>query len=199
MKIPPLGMIDDVLCVSECGHKTAMLNSFLKFQSDSKKLQFGVKKCKKLHVGHKTHDFLCPDLAVPKWEEVLEKDEINGDYVIIDSLDGEEIMEEKADERYLGEIISTDGRNIKNIKARITKGVGIVRKVLTILETIPFGRRHFEIGILLRDSLLTSSMLFNSETWYNVTNAELDLLETIDVNFLRQLLGAPKWTPTEML
>ena len=53
VKIPPLGMIDDVLCVSECGHKTAMLNSFLKFKSDSKKLQFGVKKCKKLHVGQK--------------------------------------------------------------------------------------------------------------------------------------------------
>ena len=77
---------------------------------------------------------------------------------IIGSLDGEEIMEEKADERYLGEIISTDGRNIKNIKARIAKGVGIVSKVMTILETIPFGRRYFEIGILLRDSMLTANL-----------------------------------------
>ena len=84
------------------------------------------------------------------------------------------------------------GRNSKNIKARIAKGTGIVSKVMTILDTVRFGRCHFEIGILLRDSLLTSSMLFNSETWYNVSKAELDLLETIDVKFLRQLLGAPK-------
>ena len=32
-----------------------------------------------------------------------------------------------------------------------------------------------------------------------MTSAELDLLETIDVSFLRQLLKAPKGTPREML
>ena len=42
-------------------------------------------------------------------------------------------------------------------------------------------------------------MLFNSEAWYNVTNSELDLLETIDVEFLRKLLNAPRGTPKEML
>ena len=60
-------------------------------------------------------------------------------------------------------------------------------------------KHYFEVGMLLRDSLLVSSMLFNSEAWYNLTNAELDLLETIDVSFLRQLLKAPKGTPKEML
>jgi hypothetical protein len=42
-------------------------------------------------------------------------------------------------------------------------------------------------------------MLFNAEAWYNLTNAELDLLETIDLLLLRQLLKAPRGTPKEML
>ena len=42
-------------------------------------------------------------------------------------------------------------------------------------------------------------MLFNSEAWYNITKAELDLFETIDLLLLRQLLNAPKGTPKEMI
>ena len=108
-------------------------------------------------------------------------------------------MEEKKEEKYLGDIISTDGRNIKNIKARVAKGKGIVSRIMTILEGIPMGEFYFEIAMILRNSLLVSSMLCNSEAWYAVSKAELDLLETIDVQFLRQILRSPKTTPKEML
>ena len=52
VEIPPLGMVDDLLCISECGHRTAMMNSFICFKTNSKKLQFGAEKCKKLLEGH---------------------------------------------------------------------------------------------------------------------------------------------------
>ena len=39
-----------------------------------------------------------------------------------DIWDGEQVMEGKLEEKYLGDVISTDGRNLKNIKARIAKG-----------------------------------------------------------------------------
>ena len=51
---------------------------------------------------------------------------------------------------------------------------------------------------MLRDSLLTSSILCNSETWYNITKAEMELLETVDTLFLQRILKAPKSTPKEM-
>ena len=108
-------------------------------------------------------------------------------------------MEEKDSERYLGDVISKDGKNIKNIQARVSKGTGIVRNILTMLDGIPFGKYHFEAGVILRNSLLASSMLFNSEVWYNVTNSELELLETVDVMLLRGILKAPQSTPKEML
>ena len=37
VEIPPLGMVDDLVCISECGHKTAMMNSFMNFKINSKK------------------------------------------------------------------------------------------------------------------------------------------------------------------
>ena len=197
--IPPLGMVDDLLCISECGHRAAMMNAFVNFKTSSKKLQFGVDKCKKLHVGHVKEAYKCQELSVDKWNEVEMENDITGEIETQDIYDGDHLMEEKTEEKYLGDVIATDGRNIKNIKARISKGKGIVTKILEMLEGIPFGKHYFEVGIILRNSLLASSMLFNSEAWYNLTKAELDLIETIDLQLLRQLLKAPKGTPKEML
>ena len=68
-----------------------------------------------------------------------------------------------------------------------------------MLEGIPFGKFHFEAGVIMRNSLLVSSMLFNCEAWYNITSAEMNLLETVDLMLLRGILKAPKSTPKEML
>ena len=62
VQIPPLSMVDDVLCVSECGYKTAMVNSYLQCQSSSKKLQFGSTKCKKIHIGKTCEEYKCHPL-----------------------------------------------------------------------------------------------------------------------------------------
>ena len=107
-------------------------------------------------------------------------------------------MEEKSEEKYLGVIISKDGKNMKNIKERVAKGVGIVKRILTILDSIPLGKHYFEVAMILRDSLLISSILYNAEAWYNLTNIELTLIETVDLMFFRKLLKAPKGTPIEM-
>ena len=39
----------------------------------------------------------------------------------------------------------------------------------------------------------------NSETWFNLTKAELQLLESVDLMFLRKLLRTTKSTPKEIL
>ena len=197
--IPPLGMVDDLICVSECGYKTAMIHSFIKLKTESKKLQFGAEKCKKLHVGKLCEEFKCQELYIDNWKEVLIENSDDGKVGIEDCLVGEEVMEEKSEEKYLGDVISNDGRNLKNIKVRVAKGKGIVNNIMTYLEGIPFGKFYFQIAVILRNSLLVSSMLFNSEAWYNVTNAELELLETVDLLLLRRILKAPDSTPKEML
>ena len=140
VNIPPLSMVDDVLCVSECGFQTTMTHSYIKLKTDSKKLQFGAQKCKKLHVGKVCEEFKCQTLEVDEWKEVEILNEETGVDEIEDICEGTEVMEEKMDEKYLGDIISRDGKNIKNVKSRVAKGRGIINKIMTILEGIPFGK-----------------------------------------------------------
>ena len=45
VEIPPLGMVDDLICVSECGFQSARMNSYINFKTNSKKIQFGISKC----------------------------------------------------------------------------------------------------------------------------------------------------------
>ena len=152
VEIPPLDMVDYVLCVSECGYKTSMVHGFMKMKTDSKKLQFGAAKCKKLHVGKLCEDFKCQTLKVDDWEEIEIKNEETGIDEIEDVVEGEEEMEVKLEEKYLGDVISTDGRNIKNIKARVAKGKGIISKIITILEGIPFRSGATTIVLILNVS-----------------------------------------------
>ena len=174
--IPPLTMVDDVLCVAECGFKSAMMNSYLNCKTNIKKLQFGISKCKKIHIGKHHEDYKCQPLFVDKWEEIDNRNEKNGTIEIKDEYVGEEIMENITEEKYLGDIVSHDGRNIKNIKARVNKGKGIIKKIINILDSIPFGKLYFQIAILLRNALFVSSLLCNSEAWFNLTKSELNLL-----------------------
>ena len=197
--IPPLTMVDDVLCISECGFKTAMVNSYLKCKTNSKKLQFGIEKCKKIHIGKQHEEFKCQPLFVDKWKETENKNEDNGSIEIQDEYEGEEVMESSNSEKYLGDIISKDGQNIKNLKARVSKGKGIIKKIMNILSSIPLGKLYFQIAILLRNSLFVSSVLCNSEAWFNLTKSDLNLIESVDLELLRKILKAPKSTPKEII
>ena len=79
-----------------------------------------------------------------------------------DVLVGDHLIEEVSEEKYLGDIISKDGKNTKNIKARKDKAIGATNQIMSIFEEICFGKHHFEVAIVLRNSLLINSLLFNS-------------------------------------
>ena len=201
VEIPPLIMLDDLISISECGPKSAMANAFIRLKTNTKKLQFGSEKCKKIHIGKYCDQYKCLPLFVESWEEKELETTKSCDpkqIKINDVMMGEEEMELKDEEKYLGDIISSDGKNSKNIQARVNKGKGIVRNILSMLEGIPFGKHFYEVAVILRNSLLVSSVLFNCEAWYNLTKTELKLLESVDLCFLRAIFKAPKSTPIEM-
>ena len=66
--IPILTMVDDAIAISECGYKTNMMNAFLNTKTSLKKLQYGVNKCFKLHVGKTCIKDICPELSVDDWK-----------------------------------------------------------------------------------------------------------------------------------
>ena len=108
-------------------------------------------------------------------------------------------MEESETEKYLGDLISNDGKNEKNIKARKDKGQGIVDQIMSILESTVFGPFQFEVALTFRASLLLNGILTNSEAWYGLKTADVENLEQIDEQLLRRILEVGSGCPKEML
>ena len=101
-------------------------------------------------------------------------------------------MEEVCDDVYLGDVIANNGKNTKNLKKRISHGVGVISQVHNLLEMISFGHHSVEIGLLLRESVFLSSILYNMEVWYGMSSDEVGELEKLDLILLRKILRVPK-------
>ena len=195
--VPPLAMVDDLACVSVCGVDTVKMNGYINAKTNVKKLQFGHEKCHRMHIGRKT--CYCPDLFIDNWKVEPISDFIANPEGIGDIFEGEVKIDNSDEEKYLGDLITADGSNTKNIKARKAKGFGIVDSIISMLDTVFFGPFFFETAIILRSSFLINSILLNSEVWYGVTKAETEELEVVDQALLKRILEAPSTTPTPML
>ena len=112
---------------------------------------------------------------------------------------GEFRIENTKEDKYLGDIITSDGKNTKNILARRAKGMGIIDQISSMLTEICFGPYQLEVALHFRNSLLLNGFLTNSEAWYGVTSQEITYLEQVDELYLRKILEVPSSSPKCML
>ena len=82
---------------------------------------------------------------------------------------------------------------------KCNRGVGIINKMQNILDSMFFGKFHFEIVITLIESMLLGSILANIEVAYNLTTSEIEKLEKCHEMALRKLMNLPSKTPKVML
>ena len=125
MTIPPLGMVDDILTVTNVKDTTTeneLVNTFI----DQKKLKLSHAKCVRIHLGKGYLN--CPQL------KVHEKD-----------------MKEAEKEKYLGDIVDQNGKINATIDKRVSKGEGIKAEIVSIINEIPFGKHKVEVALKLRE------------------------------------------------
>ena len=166
-------MIDDILAVSECSVESVKTNAFIQSKVAHKNLQLGTDKCFKMHVG-KDHSN-CSELTIEN-----------------------EVMQSSSKEKYLGDILTSDGKIDSNIEERYNKGVGIINQIMGYLNEISFGEYYFEMAVLFRQSMLLSSILCNSEVLYGIKKKHIETLESVDKMFWRKVFKCPVTTPTEV-
>ena len=66
-----------------------------------------------------------------------------------------------------------------NTAARLVKAAASFSVIQTILEDIPLGTYRTEVGLELRKALFVNSVLFNCETWHNISDSDIkDLVLT---------------------
>ena len=63
------------------------------------------------------------------------------------------LVEISESEKYLGDILTADGKNRKNILPRAGKGVGIRKQIMSMLEDVCFGPFFFEVTLMYRTNL----------------------------------------------
>ena len=166
------------------------MNRYINTKTAMKKLQFGTSKCVKMHVGRTCNDVLCNDLFVDGWKVQVISDDSSGKCSQKETFCGPVKMGEVTEQMYLGDIISADGSHRKNIEARKNKGLGIINNIMQILKSMFFGKYYFEVALILRSSLLLSSLLLNSEAWVNVSDSNIRSLEQTDEILLSKVLGS---------
>ena len=115
-----------------------------------------------MHIGKTCDVNTCTDLYVDGWKEENVTNVETNIVQIEDTYEGEEILKLTEGEKYLGDILTNDGRNYKNIVSRKNKGTALVNEIHAIIAEMMLGKDHFEVSILLRNTMLISSLLFNS-------------------------------------
>ena len=138
-EVLPLAFVDDLNVIAKCGTDSLKLNIFLNTSIELKKLSFhkadksGPSKCVRMHVGKSNHS--CPSLKV-----VNEK------------------MGDVKEICYLGDKVSSDGRNNINVKDRTRKGLGLTCQIMKILRSVSLGPYTVEVGLLLWNAILINGM-----------------------------------------
>ena len=108
-------------------------------------------------------------------------------------------MEHVQEYKYLGHWISSRKDNTIHISKMRNKSIGIIKKIFSAMESFKLGKYYFECGIILKNSLLRRSILYSSETCYNLKEEELREYEKIEENYLRILTGSERGCPISQL
>ena len=198
VELPILTMVDDLISISESGFKTTRMNAFVNAKIASKKLQFGAEKCFVMHVGRNHEEYKNVELFVNGWSvTTVDNFQAGG-------MECEDILEENIElshiesERYLGQIISSDSKNKRNILKLKNKGIGIQNKIINMLHTMSGGIFYFQIALIYRCAYLLSSILTSSEVWYGITQAEYEQLESADQILIKNIFQCSSSVPTEI-
>ena len=151
VKVQILGMVDDVLAVNKCSNEAVISNFTINRFMELNKLRLSSTKCHRMHIGKQS--IKCPELQIHESE-----------------------METTRQERYLGDIITCDGKQDKNISSRIAKAWSYFAEIKALINEFPFGKRKTEVGLMLREAMFLNGILYNSESWHGITQKHMDQL-----------------------
>ena len=194
-----MGLVDDTIGVTEVGYKAQMMNAFFNVKTAEKGLQFGVKKCKTMLIGNNLDNVLDTPLLVDKWSVEHKDNPATGDTDLVETYSGQVEIGRSNEQKYLGFILSSSGNNLANIRSLRNKSIGVIRKIFIKLNSLHLKNYYFEVGVIFMNVMLRSSILYASETYYNLKETEIRQLERIEESYMRQLLKTTKGCPINQI
>ena len=194
-----LGLVDDIVGITEAGYKAQQLNAFINLKTAEKSLQFGVKKCKSMLVCKDGKSDVNSDIMVDSWVTSYEENIQSGEVKLIENFSGLTKIEQTTTQKYLGFIISSSGNNMANIDYIKKKSIGVMKKIFNKLNSLNLQVYYFECSMILLNVILRPSILYACEVYYNLKESEIRQIERIEENYLRKVLNTTRGCPIVQL
>ena len=161
--------VDDVItCVEGEENLKEILKIMDTFAKDHK-LKWGIEKCKVMPVGNHTRR--------EEWQF------------------GEEKIKKCESYKYLGDVITNNGKNKENIAERKRKAIATTISINTIAGNEVLNRIETPVLLDLHEKITIPSLLNNAEAW-ELTITDLKEIEQIEITSLKNLFNLPTHTPT---
>ena len=96
--------------------------------------------------------------------------------------------------RYLGDHFNVKGDNQKLCADRCSRAKGTIIELMAIRREVAFGRKQIELMYVFLPRLL-----YNCETWSNLSKNEIKSLQASQLSYLRCVMEVPKSTPVAAL
>ena len=100
--------------------------------------------------------------------------------------------------RYLGDIITDDGKNTKNLENRRNRTISTTISIKTIATNDVFRDIGTAVLMQLHDTNTLSALLTNCESW-TLLKKENEQLQQIEIQSIKLLFDLPSHTPTPAL
>ena len=170
IKLAFLLWVDDVVSFAEgVLQQNYTLNAVNEF-AKKHKLKWGTEKCKVLAIGKNAY-------KLSKWNL------------------GDSEIESCEEYRYLGDIITRNNSNQRNIEERENRVKMVTRKVISMCSNEILNRIEMWALMKLHETTTVSSFLTNSESWV-LSSTQRNKIDRIELWALKKILNVPVTTPT---
>ena len=111
---------------------------------------------------------------------------------------GSMTIDETTSYKYLGDVITNDGKNMKNIESRKTKTYATTININSIASTEVLRGIETSVLLQLHDKITIPGLLANAESW-SLSKTEYTEIEKIEYQALRNLFDLPLHIPIPAL
>ena len=173
MLIPALLFVDDATTITEGEQdQVKMLEKMAEF-AKKHKMEWGIDKCKVMQIGRGKN-------LKPQWKL------------------GDKDIDSTADYKYLGDYVSRNGTNRKNLEERAKKVNQAMRAIKSCAREELMEKIQNQVILTLHEVVTIPTLLTNAESW-NLTVSDEKECEKIEARALKEVFGLPSTFPTPAL
>ena len=114
-------------------------------------------------------------------------------------IDEDKMVIPAAEIAYLGDIFNSKGNNDGLISDRLKRGTTAMISITALISEVNLGIYRISTFLLLYHALFLATTLFNSQTWSNLRKQDIKALTTMQLKFLKRIVGVCSSTSNSFL